>query len=65
MALLAAYLLHAKETTLEDYLERVVFGGAEGSTMEPDAADVAGYAAYLKAYCDALEIEHTAVKCVK
>ena len=65
MALLAAYLLHAKETTLEDYLERVVFGGAEGSTMEPDAADVAGYAAYLKAYCDALDLEHTAVKCVK
>ena len=65
MALLAAYLLKAKETTLEDYLENVVFGGAEGSTMAPDAADVAGYAAYLKAYCDALDLEHTAVKCVK
>ena len=65
MALLAAYLLHAKETTLEEYLENVVFGGVEGSTMEPDAADVAGYKAYLKAYCDALDLEHTAVKCVK
>lgn len=65
MALLAAYLLHAKETTLEAYLENVVFGGAEGSTMEPDAADIAGYAAYLKAYCDALKLEHAAVKCVK
>ena len=65
MALLAAYLLHAKETTLEDYLENVVFAGAEGSTMEPDAADVAGYAAYLKTYCDALDLEHTAVNCVK
>ena len=65
MALLAAYLLNAKEISLEEYLENVVFGDAEGSTMEPDAADVAGYKAYLKAYCDALDLEHTAVKCVK
>ena len=65
MALLAAYLLKAKEISLEEYLENVVFGDAEGSTMEPDAADVAGYKAYLKAYCDALDLEHTAVKCVK
>ena len=65
MALLAAYLLHAKETTLEEYLENVVFGNAEGSTMEPAAEDVSGYAAYLKAYCDALDLEHCAVKCVK
>ena len=65
MALLAAYLLKAKEISLEEYLENVVFGDAEGSTMGPDAADVAGYKAYLKAYCDALDLEHTAVKCVK
>ena len=65
MALLAAYLLHAEEMSLEDYLQDVVFAGAEGSTMEPDPADAAGYAAYLKAYCDALELEHCAVKCVK
>ena len=65
MALLAAYLLHAKETTLEDYLENVAFAGAESSTMEPDAADVAGYKVYLQTYCDALDLEHTAVKCVK
>lgn len=65
MALLAAYLLKAEEISLEEYLENVVFGDAEGSTMEPDAADVAGYKAYLKAYCDALDLEHTAVKCVK
>ena len=65
MAQLAAYLLKAKEISLEEYLENVVFGDAEGSTMEPDAADVAGYKAYLKAYCDALDLEHTAVKCVK
>ena len=65
MALLASYILRAKEITLEEYLENVVFGGAEGSTMEPDAADVAGYKAYLSAYCDALDLEHTAVKCVK
>ena len=65
MALLASYVLRAKEITLEEYLENVVFGGAEGSTMEPDAADVAGYKDYLKVYCDCLDLEHTAVKCVK
>ena len=65
MALLASYILRAKEMTLEDYLENVVFAGAEGSTMEPDAADVAGYKDYLKVYCDCLDLEHTAVKCVK
>ncbi|MDD7386500.1 MAG: FGGY-family carbohydrate kinase [Firmicutes bacterium] len=65
MALLASYLLHARESTLEDYLENVVFGGVEGSTMEPETADVTGYAAYLTAYCDALNLEHCAVKCVK
>ena len=65
MALLAAYLLHAKETTLESYLQDVVFVNAEGSTVEPDAADAAGYAAYLEAYCEALALEHTAVKCIK
>ena len=65
MALLAAYLLRAEEMSLESYLQDVVFADAEGSTMEPDVADVAGYAAYLKAYCDALDLEHTAVKCVK
>ncbi len=65
MALLAAYLLHAREMSLEDYLQDVVFAGAEGSTMAPEECDVAGYAAYLKTYCDALALEHTALVCVK
>ena len=65
MAILAAYMLHKDEMTLEDYLQNVVFGGAEGSTMEPDPADVAGYAAYLADYCAGLPLEHTAVNCVK
>lgn len=65
MALLAAYLLHADEMSLEDYLQDVVFGNAEGNTVDPDPADVAGYAAYLKEYCDGLALEHCAVKCVK
>lgn len=65
MAILAAYMLHKDEMTLEDYLQNVVFGGVEGSTMEPDPADVAGYAAYLADYCAGLPLEHTAVNCVK
>lgn len=65
MALLAAYLLHARERSLESYLQDVVFAGAEGSTMEPDAADVAGYAHYLRTYCAALKLEHSAVTCIE
>ena len=65
MAILAAYMLHKDEMTLEDYLQNVVFGGVEGSTMEPDPAAVAGYAAYLADYCAGLPLEHTAVNCVK
>ena len=65
MALLAAYLLHADEMSLESYLQDVVFACAEGSTLEPDEADAAGYADYLNAYCDCLDLEHCAVKCVK
>lgn len=65
MALLAAYLLHADEMSLDRYLQDVVFADTEGSTMEPDRADVAGYAAYLNTYCHCLDLEYCAVKCLK
>ena len=65
MAILAAYLLKKDEMSLEEYLQNVVFRDTEGSTVEPDSADVEGYARYLDAYCEALKLEHTAVSCVK
>ncbi len=65
MAILASYRAHREEMSLEDYLENVVFGHAEGTIVEPDAGDVAGFKAYLDAYCKALPLEHTAVSCTK
>ncbi len=65
IALLAAYLLHAEEMSLESYLQDVVFIDRKGSTIEPNNADVAGYTAYLNVYCDCLDLQHCALKCVK
>ena len=64
MALLAAYLGKKDQMSFEDFLENEVFAGAEGSTLEPDPAEVAAFAAWLENYRKALALEHTAVECV-
>ena len=62
MALLAAYLLNKSEgESLEDYLNAHVFAGVSGSTLKPEAADVAGFNAYLSDYKALLKVEQTAV----
>ena len=62
MALLAAYMVRKGENeTLEQYLDEKVFGGGEGSVMQPDPADVAGFDAYIAAYKEALAAERAAV----
>ncbi|MBE6976902.1 MAG: ATPase [Ruminococcaceae bacterium] len=64
MALLAAYLSKKDQMSFEDFLETEVFAGAESSTLEPDPAEVAAFAAWLEHYRKALALEHTAVECV-
>ena len=62
MALLAAYRLHRAEgETLADYLKTRVFAGARSTTVTPDAADVAGFAAFLREYERALKAERAVV----
>lgn len=61
IAVLAAYLGESDEFDLSTYLERRVFAGAATSTAEPDADDVAGFAAYLERYRSGLAIEAAAV----
>ena len=62
MALLAAYRLHRAEgETLADYLKTRVFAGARSTTLTPDAADVAGFAAFLREYERALKAERAVV----
>ena len=63
MALLAAYRVeHADGETLANYLQNRVFAGAASTTLNPDAADEAGFAAFLKEYKKALCAERTVVE---
>ncbi len=63
IALLAAYMIgNAEGQTLPDYLNTVIFHGEEGSVMQPDAADVEGFEAFMKDYKAGLAIECAAVE---
>ena len=62
MALLAAYMANRGGETLEDYLNAHVFANAGSTTMAPDAADAAGFNAYLKNYQQLLHVERKAVE---
>ena len=63
MALLAAYRLHRAEgETLADYLNRCVFADAHSTTLSPDPAEQAGFAAFLTQYQTALKAERAVVE---
>lgn len=62
IALLAAYMVQkGADETLAGYLADKVFAGQKGSRMEPDAADVAGFEAFMERYRGGLAIERAAV----
>jgi len=62
IALLASYMLNkAKDEPLEAYLSKKVFAGENGTTIAPDKADVAGFAAFMERYKKGLVIERAAV----
>ena len=62
MAVLTAYAVRReKDETLGDYLKNRVFAGAEGSTVEPKAEDVAGFNAYIRQFKAVLPAEKAAV----
>lgn len=66
MALLASYMVNkADGECLEDYLDKKVFAGETGMVMQPDAADVAGFDAYIAAYKETLAAEKAAVESMK
>ena len=65
MALLVAYGANrAENESLEDYLNDRVFKAAAGSTILPDAADVAGFDAYIKQYKALLKVERMAADAI-
>ena len=60
-AVAAAYMKNREEgESLADYLTNKVFADMEGTTLEPDAADVEGYRAFLAAFRKANEAEKAA-----
>ncbi|HEY9089979.1 MAG TPA: FGGY-family carbohydrate kinase, partial [Anaerolineaceae bacterium] len=62
IALLAAYMANkASGEPLEAYLADQVFAGQAGVITAPDAADVAGFAAFMRRYKQGLGIEQAAV----
>jgi sugar (pentulose or hexulose) kinase len=62
IALLAAYMVKKQDgQSLGDYLNQEIFAGQTGSRVETDAADVEGFAAFMKRYKKGLAVEHAAV----
>ena len=62
MALLAAYrVARADGESLEDYLEKKVFAGAQVSTLAPEQGDMDGFNAFMSRYRKGLSIERAAV----
>ncbi|QCR39566.1 ATPase [Microbacterium sp. SGAir0570] len=61
IAVLADYLRHGDGLDLDAYLRERVFASATVDVAEPDAADAAGFAAYLDRYDAGLAVERAAV----
>ena len=63
MALLAAYRVWKTDgETLEDYLNKRVFAGVSGFTVQPDGETTAGFNAYMEQYRALLHVEQKAVE---
>jgi hypothetical protein len=65
MAILAAYMKNNNGASLADYLSNNVFAGAECMTVEPDAADEAGFAAFMERYKAGFAVERAAVDTIR
>ncbi len=66
IALLAAYRINKAEgETLESYLKNKVFGNNKGMTVEPDEADVRGFAKFMGMYEAGLAAERAAIANLK
>ena len=60
MAVLAAYATQTDGASLDEYLARQIFANASTTTMRPDAADVAGFRAFLADFDAGLPVEQAA-----
>lgn len=62
IAILAKYAADSPNEPLEDYLDNKIFSHYKSSVIEPDKADVQGFADYMKLYKKALVVEKSAVE---
>jgi sugar (pentulose or hexulose) kinase len=63
IALLAAYMLEkSADESLESYLADKIFADNNGSRLEPDPNDAAGFTVFLERYKDGLAIEQSAIE---
>lgn len=62
IAILASYLFHKNEESLEDYLLSSVFADQVANCMRPEAKGVEGYRCFIKRYQEGLPIEREAVE---
>lgn len=66
IATLAQYLKNKAEgETLSEYLDNRVFASAEVSVKEPDAKEKAVFDRYIEKYTAGVEIQKTAINCLK
>ena len=65
MALLVSYMINKESgETLPDYLDNKVFAGAKSVSVMADESDVAGFAAFLDKYKNALPVERKATEVI-
>ena len=66
IAILASYMIRkGSQETLEEYLEKKVFGENAGTEMQPDSEDVKGFEKFMERYKAGLAIERAAVECLR
>ena len=65
MAILAEYMKEKGGKSLAEYIEDVIFAGAESTTKEPNPEETAGYNAFIEMYKKALGAEKAAAAILK
>ena len=62
IAILAAYLIEKEENeSLDSYLNNKIFAGEKGTTIQPEAKDVAGFDVFTERYIACLPSERAAI----
>jgi hypothetical protein len=64
MAILASYIKHKDEMSLEDYLDNCIFSSASAVVTNPDRDGVIGFNEYLASFEKSLDVERKAIELI-